>query len=44
MGLCDRILVMRRGELVDEMPRAEFERERIMRGALGEATATEARA
>ena len=35
MGLCDRILVMRSGALVDELPRAEFDRERILRAALG---------
>jgi len=35
IGLCDRILVMRGGRLVDEMPRAEFDRERILRAALG---------
>src|SRR6185369_15674653 len=35
MGLCDRILVMRSGALVDDLPRAQFDRERIMRGALG---------
>jgi len=35
IGLCDRILVMRRGEIVDELGRAEFDRERILKGALG---------
>ena len=40
MGLCDRILVMRRGTLVDELPRIEFDRERILRAALGTATET----
>ena len=39
IGLCDRILVMRRGELVDELRRAEFERERILRAALHERSA-----
>ena len=34
-GICDRILVMRRGELVDELDRAAFDRERLLRGALG---------
>jgi len=34
-GLCDRILVMRRGEIVDELTRSGFDRERILRGALG---------
>ena len=38
MGLCDRILVMRAGRLVDNLPRAQFDRERILRGALGNAT------
>ncbi len=36
IGLCDRILVMRRGELVDELRRADFDRERILRAALHE--------
>lgn len=35
IGICDRILVMRAGELVDDLPRAEFNRERILRAALG---------
>jgi ABC-type sugar transport system ATPase subunit len=35
MGLCDRILVMKAGQLVDELPREQFDRERILRGALG---------
>ena len=35
MGLCDRILVMCSGTLVDDMPRAQFDRERILRAALG---------
>lgn len=35
MGLCDRILVMRQGSLVDELKRPEFSRERILRAALG---------
>lgn len=38
-GLCDRILVMRSGALVDDLPRAEFDRERILRAALGTAAA-----
>jgi ribose transport system ATP-binding protein len=38
-GVCDRLLVMRRGEIVDEMARAEFDRERILRAALHEAEA-----
>ena len=35
MGLCDRILVMRSGRLVDDLPRAQFNRERILAAALG---------
>jgi len=35
MGLCDRILVMRSGRLVDDLPRAQFDRERILTAALG---------
>lgn len=34
LGLCDRILVMARGEIRDELPRAEFNRERILAAAL----------
>lgn len=34
IGICDRILVMRRGEIVDELSKAEFDRERILRAAL----------
>jgi ribose transport system ATP-binding protein len=37
MGLCDRILVMRGGRLVDDLLRAQFDRERILRAALGTA-------
>ncbi len=33
-GLCDRILVLARGEIVDELSRAEFNHERILRAAL----------
>jgi len=40
IGLCDRILVMRRGELVDELSRSKFDRERILRAALHERSAT----
>lgn len=39
IGLCDRILVMRRGELVDELRRPDFDRERILRAALHERSA-----
>ena len=35
MGLCDRILVMRSGRLVDDLPRQQFNRERILAAALG---------
>lgn len=41
MGLCDRILVMNSGEIVDELPRSQFDRERILRAALGTASTTE---
>jgi ribose transport system ATP-binding protein len=34
IGLCDRILVMRRGEIVRELPRREFDREEILNAAL----------
>jgi ribose transport system ATP-binding protein len=35
IGLCDRILVMSRGEITDELKREEFDRERILSSALG---------
>ncbi len=35
IGICDRILVMNQGEIRDELWRAEFDRERILRAALG---------
>ncbi len=35
MGICDRILVMRSAAIVDELGRAEFDRERILHGAFG---------
>lgn len=41
MGLCDRILVMRQGELVDELNREQFDRERILRAALHSSPAKE---
>lgn len=34
IGMCDRILVMRRGEITLELARAEFDRERLLRAAL----------
>ena len=36
IGICDRILVMNRGELTDEIARPDFDRERILRAALHE--------
>lgn len=36
IGVCDRILVMRRGELRDCLELADFDRERILRAALHE--------
>ena len=35
IGLSDRIFVMRGGQFVDELARPEFDRERILRSALG---------
>lgn len=35
LGLADRILVLRHGSAVDELARAEFDRERILAAALG---------
>ncbi len=34
LGICDRILVIRDGEIQDELTRPEFDRNRIMRAAL----------
>jgi ribose transport system ATP-binding protein len=34
IGMCDRILVMNRGEIRDSLKREEFDRERILRAAL----------
>ena len=34
MGACDRILVMARGRITDEIARPDFDRERILRAAL----------
>jgi ribose transport system ATP-binding protein len=34
IGICDRILVMRHGEIAAEFPRSEFRRERILAAAL----------
>jgi ribose transport system ATP-binding protein len=36
IGMCDRILVLRRGEIAAEFPRREFDREAILRTALGQ--------
>jgi ABC-type sugar transport system ATPase subunit len=35
MSLCDRVLVLRRGSLVADLPRAEFTRQKIFRLAGG---------
>jgi ABC-type sugar transport system ATPase subunit len=35
-GICDRILVMSRGEIVGEFPRVQFDREHILRAAFRE--------
>jgi len=39
IGLCDRIHVMRRGELTAEFPRGRFDREALLRAAFGQAYA-----
>lgn len=39
IGLCDRIHVMRRGELTAEFPRERFDREAILRAAFGQSHA-----
>jgi ribose transport system ATP-binding protein len=39
LGLCDRIVVMRRGELGATFDRAQFEREAILRAAFGQDSA-----
>jgi len=39
IGLCDRILVMSHGEIRDELTKAEFDRERILRAALRDSVA-----
>jgi ribose transport system ATP-binding protein len=39
VGLCDRILVMRRGELTTKFDRAAFDREMILRAAFGQGNA-----
>jgi ABC-type sugar transport system ATPase subunit len=36
MGVCDRVLVMGNGEILADFPRAEFDRERILRAAFRE--------
>jgi ribose transport system ATP-binding protein len=36
LGLCDRILVMNRGEIRDELARSGFDRERILHSALSQ--------
>ena len=35
IGICDRILVLRRGRIAGEFTRANFNREEILRAALG---------
>jgi ABC-type sugar transport system ATPase subunit len=35
MGVCDRILVMQRGQIVGALGRSEYNQERIMNLALG---------
>jgi ribose transport system ATP-binding protein len=35
IGMCDRILVMNRGAILDEIPGGQFDRERILRAAFG---------
>jgi ABC-type sugar transport system ATPase subunit len=35
IGLCDRILVMREGRIVDEVPQPEFSEERLLASAMG---------
>jgi ABC-type sugar transport system ATPase subunit len=36
IGLCDRILVMREGRIVDEVPQPEFSEERLLASAMGQ--------
>jgi ribose transport system ATP-binding protein len=33
LGICDRILVMSRGQITDELQRSQFDRERVLRAA-----------
>jgi ABC-type sugar transport system ATPase subunit len=35
LGLCDRILVMKEGRIVDEVPHKEFSEERLLAAAMG---------
>jgi ribose transport system ATP-binding protein len=44
IGICDRILVMSRGEIKDEVERSDFNRERLLRSALHENHAARAAA
>jgi ribose transport system ATP-binding protein len=39
VGLCDRMLVMRRGELTAQFERVAFDREMILRAAFGQGNA-----
>jgi ABC-type sugar transport system ATPase subunit len=36
LGMCDRILVMHRGEITDVLKRSEFSQERILQAAMGQ--------
>ena len=40
IGVCDRILLMNRGRICDEVTRAQFDRERILRAALHQSVAS----
>ncbi|MDA1273745.1 MAG: sugar ABC transporter ATP-binding protein [Verrucomicrobia bacterium] len=40
IGMCDQILVMRNGEIADTIRRPDFDRERILRGALKQSHTT----
>jgi ribose transport system ATP-binding protein len=39
VGMCDRMLVMRRGELTAQFERMAFDRETILRAAFGQGNA-----
>jgi ABC-type sugar transport system ATPase subunit len=42
LGVSDRILVMNRGRIVAELPRAEATQERILRYAIGDLSSLQA--